>query len=53
VWFVEKEAQRETKLYSLLDYSPRKGENLERGYLLGRYGAIPFITEPDWVKHHG
>lgn len=50
VWFVEKLHQRETKLYALLDYSPRKGENLERGYLLGRYGAIPFVTEPDWVR---
>lgn len=27
----------------LTDFSPRKAENLERGYLQGRYGAIPFL----------
>lgn len=43
IWFVEKDAKRSTRLYSLLEYSPRKDEALERGYLKGRYGAIPFI----------
>jgi AAA15 family ATPase/GTPase len=45
VWFVEKDAQRSSHFYSLLDYSPRKDEALERGYLKGRYGAIPFIGD--------
>ncbi len=35
-------------LYPLLDYSPRKDEALAKGYLLGRYGAIPFLSEPQW-----
>ncbi len=43
IWFVEKDKQRSSHFYSLLDYSPRKVEALERGYLKGRYGAIPFI----------
>jgi hypothetical protein len=43
IWFVEKDGERATRLYSLLEYSPRKDEALERGYLKGRYGAIPFI----------
>lgn len=43
IWFVEKDEQRSSHFYSLLDYSPRKEEALERGYLKGRYGAIPFI----------
>jgi energy-coupling factor transporter ATP-binding protein EcfA2 len=43
IWFVEKDAQRTSRLYPLLEYSPRKDEALERGYLKGRYGAIPFI----------
>ncbi|MDA8191114.1 MAG: ATP-binding protein, partial [Gammaproteobacteria bacterium] len=42
-WFVEKDAARSSHFYSLLDYSPRKEEALERGYLKGRYGAIPFV----------
>jgi threonylcarbamoyladenosine tRNA methylthiotransferase MtaB len=32
-----------TELYSLTSFSPRKGENVRKGYLQGRFGAIPFI----------
>ena len=45
IWFAEKDQSRSTRIYPLLDYSPRKNENLERGYLLGRYGAVPFVGE--------
>ena len=48
VWFVEKNLQRASHLYSLLEFSPRKDEALERGYLKGRYGAIPLIGRWDW-----
>lgn len=44
VWFVEKDGDGATHLYPLTDFKPRKLENLERGYLQGRYGAIPFIS---------
>jgi hypothetical protein len=43
IWFVEKEADGSSKLYSLLEYRPRKDEAFERGYLKGRYGAVPLI----------
>lgn len=43
VWLTEKDAQGATHIVPLSDYSPRKQENLERGYLQGRYGAIPFL----------
>ena len=43
VWFTDKEENGETHLYPLTDYSPRKGESLVRGYLSGRYGAVPFV----------
>lgn len=33
----------ETKLFPLSDFSPRKNENIEKSYLLGRFGAVPFI----------
>jgi len=42
VWFTEKDANGATHLYPLTDFRTRKGDNLERGYLQGRYGAIPF-----------
>ena len=41
IWFIEKDIHGGSRLYPLLDYSPRKGEALERGYLKGRYGAVP------------
>jgi AAA15 family ATPase/GTPase len=46
IWFVEKDRDQASKLYPLSDFSPRKNEALERGYLMGRYGALPFLG--DW-----
>jgi len=43
VWLTEKDNEGATCVYPLTDYKPRKDENLERGYLQGRYGAIPFL----------
>lgn len=45
VWFTEKDDSGATHLYALTDFHPRKDENLERGYLQGRYGAIPFLGD--------
>jgi AAA15 family ATPase/GTPase len=45
IWFTEKDANNATRLYPLSDFTPRKGEALEKGYLKGRYGAIPYIGE--------
>ena len=43
IYFVEKDNHTGiTDLYSLADFSPRKTENIQKGYLQGRYGAIPF-----------
>lgn len=43
VWLTEKDDDGATQLYPLTDYKPRKAENLETGYLQGRYGAIPLF----------
>ena len=45
IWFVEKKPDQSTDLYSLADFSPRKYEAFGKGYLEGRYGALPFIGE--------
>ncbi len=51
IWFCERHARQETHLYSLTDFRPRKDlENLERSYLAGRYGALPY-TRPTTVLH--
>jgi hypothetical protein len=45
-WIVEKDAQQVSRLVPLSDFSPRKHEALERGYLRGRYGGVPSISTP-------
>ena len=42
VWFTEKDPEGATQLYPLIDIRTRKGDNIEKGYLQGRYGAVPF-----------
>jgi uncharacterized protein len=48
VWFMEKDAKSATRLYPLSDFSPRDNEAIERGYLNGRYGGIPFLKDLDF-----
>ena len=44
IWFAKKdEKNMQTDIYALTEFSPRKEENISKGYLQGRYGAIPFI----------
>ena len=43
VWLTEKDRCGVTHLYPLTEFKPRKAENLERGYLQGRYGGVPFL----------
>jgi len=47
IWFTEKDNAGASSLYPLSDYQPqpRIGEALEKGYLSGRYGAIPILEE--------
>ncbi len=44
VWLTIKGRTGESELYPLTDAHPRKEESLERGYLRGRYGAIPRVV---------
>lgn len=48
VWFMEKNEKSATRLYPLSDFSPRDNEAIERGYLNGRYGGIPFLKDLDF-----
>ncbi len=48
VWFMEKDKRSATRLYPLSDFSPRDNEAVERGYLNGRYGGIPFLKDLDF-----
>lgn len=45
IWFCEKNEDSSTHLYSLSEFKVRKGvENIERNYLSGKYGALPFVS---------
>ncbi|RNC95552.1 MAG: hypothetical protein ED558_05000 [Oricola sp.] len=43
IWFVEKDMTGSSHVYPLLEFSVRNTDNLEKGYLEGRYGAVPFV----------
>lgn len=46
VWFVQKKKDNSSKLFPLSDFSPRKDrENIGENYLLGRYGALPYLAD--------
>lgn len=45
IWFAEKDREGASSLYPLSEFSVRSDYNIERGYLQGRFGAIPFLNE--------
>lgn len=45
IYLVDKDAQGATFLKLLDDYIIREKDNIELGYLKGRYGAIPYMRE--------
>ena len=44
IWFAQKDSEQATQLYPLSDYNIHKTANIENGYLNGRYGGIPFLS---------
>ena len=50
IYLVDKDRNTaESVIYALDEYSVRKGENIEKGYLAGRYGGIPNIQGGDII----
>ncbi len=47
IWFVEKDKSGASHIYPLSDMKVRPTDNFERGYLQGRFGAIPFANSPE------
>jgi hypothetical protein len=43
IWLTEKDASGATKIYPLSDFKPRYDLDIRKGYLAGRFGAIPFL----------
>jgi len=51
IWLLEKDRDQASTLIALSEFSPRKNEALERGYLMGRYGGVPFLDGLLDMKH--
>lgn len=47
IWFAEKDQTGASHLYSLADFKVRKDLEIRKGYLQGRFGAIPFLGNLD------
>jgi len=47
IWFTEKNERGSSKLYSLVEYKPRKDATYNKDYILGKYGAVPFVGNID------
>ncbi|HEV3036747.1 MAG TPA: ATP-binding protein [Candidatus Angelobacter sp.] len=47
IWFVEKNQEGATRLYSLADFKVRKDLEIRKHYLQGRFGAVPFLGNLD------
>jgi AAA15 family ATPase/GTPase len=52
IWFAEKNNDGSTDLYSLNDFKEHKTIDIQKGYLNGRYGSIPFLGNLKDLKWH-
>ena len=53
IWLIEKDREHSSRIYSLAEFKVRRDINLRKGYLNGRFGAIPFIGDLNrlgWVR---
>jgi AAA15 family ATPase/GTPase len=51
IWFTEKDEEGSTHLYSLSEYKVRPDLKLGKGYLDGRFGAIPFLGDLEKLQY--
>ena len=52
IWFCERDKTLATSLYALNEFRVRANVvNLERAYLNGRYGALPFLNSDELLIH--
>lgn len=49
IWFAEKDRSGATDLFALSDIKLRSSDNFERGYLQGRFGALPYGDNLDFI----
>lgn len=52
IWFLEKDRWGASELYPLTDLKVRPDLKIEKGYLLGRFGAVPLIQTQSVSGEH-
>jgi len=52
IWFAEKDNTGSTDLYSLSSFKEHKTIDIQKGYLSGRYGSIPFLGNLQDLSWH-
>ncbi len=52
IWFAEKNKGGSTDLYSLSDFKEHNTTDIRKGYLNGRYGAVPFLANLQDLNWH-
>ncbi len=50
IWFVERQPDHSSKIYSLNKFQARFDKKVAKDYLLGRYGAIPCFSQLDALE---
>ena len=45
IWFIEREKDHSSLLYSLNKFKERYDKSVEKEYLLGKYGAVPVFNQ--------
>ena len=56
IWFVEKDSDGNSTVYSLDEFVPQFGKDIRSAYLQGRFGAIPIVPSYnvlEWAKTDG
>jgi AAA15 family ATPase/GTPase len=50
IWFVERDENYASKIYSLDEFKVRNDKDIQKAYLWGRYGAVPLFNEFEFLK---
>ncbi|SKA65392.1 hypothetical protein SAMN02745111_01087 [Eubacterium uniforme] len=50
IWFVERQEDNSSKVYSLNKYKQRFDKKIDKDYLLGRYGAVPVFLKDNILE---
>jgi hypothetical protein len=47
IWFTQKRSDQSTELYPLTDFHVRNDLAIDKAYLDGRFGAVPFLPSDE------